>query len=162
MTSLEKGWIDVNDRLCSILGYSRDELLRMTWSELTHPHDLEADLGQFRRVLSGEIDGYSMEKRFIRKDGITIWTDMSVRCVRLPGGKPDYFIALVQDITERKEAEEQIKRMNEELERRVTERTAELSAKTDELERLNKVFVGRELRMRELKTRIAKLELQKP
>ncbi len=133
VTSLEKGWIEANDRLCEILGYSRDELMHMTWAELTHPDDLETDVVQFNRVLSGEIDGYSMEKRYIRKDGQPIWTSISVRCSRLADGKPDYFIGIVQDITERKKAEEELDRYRQSLEDLVGIRTIELEEKNKEL-----------------------------
>ena len=65
ITSLDKGWLEVNDALCSTLGYSREELTRMTWTELTHPDDLAPDLQQFNRMLAGEIASYAMDKRFI-------------------------------------------------------------------------------------------------
>lgn len=78
----------------------------MTWAELTYPDDLQADVKQFNKVLVGEIEGYSIEKRFIRKDQKFIHTSISVRCIRKPGGSVDYFVALVEDISERKEIEE--------------------------------------------------------
>ncbi len=106
ITSLDKGWLEVNPALCNILGYSQQELSCMTWAELTHPDDLAADVAQFERVLAGEIDTYSMEKRFIRKNGDFLWTTLSVSCVRNPEGSVDYTVALLQDITERKRAEE--------------------------------------------------------
>ncbi len=105
ISSPEKGWIEVNDRLCSILGYSRDEIIRMTWTEMTHPDDLAADLEQFNRVLSGQIDYYHMDKRFIRKDGKVVWTHLSAGCVRKPDGRVDHYIAMVEDITGVKQAE---------------------------------------------------------
>ncbi len=120
ITSPEKGWLEVNDRLCEILGYSREELMRMTWSQLTHPEDLPTDLESFNRVQSGQIDGYSMEKRFIRKDGRTIHADLSVRGLRKADGEIDYFVALIQDITDRKRAEEAL-RESEERYQRITE-----------------------------------------
>jgi PAS domain S-box-containing protein len=104
-TSLEKGWLQFNDKLCQILGYPREELTEKTWAELTHPDDLAADEAEFERVLAGEIDGYSMDKRFIRKDGRTIAASISVRCLRRGDGRPDHFVALIQDITERKHRE---------------------------------------------------------
>lgn len=106
ITSRGKGWIDVNDRLCEILGYPRQELLGMTWSELTHPDDLAADVGQFNRMLAGGIESYSMEKRFVRKCGEAIWTSLTVGCVRNPDRTVDFVLALVQDISDRKKAEE--------------------------------------------------------
>jgi len=98
-------WIEVNNRLCEMLGYSWEELKKTTWSELTHPDDLVLDMEQFNRVLSGEIDGYTLDKRFICKNGETIWTSMSVRVVRSPDNNMNYFIGLVFDVTERKRVE---------------------------------------------------------
>ncbi|PKN50957.1 MAG: hypothetical protein CVU55_14540 [Deltaproteobacteria bacterium HGW-Deltaproteobacteria-13] len=105
ITSPEKGWIEVNDRICFIMGYSRDEIVRMTWSEMTHPDDLAADMEQFNRILSGKIENYNMDKRFIRKDGTVVWTNLSVGCVRKSDGSVDHIIALVDDITDRKRME---------------------------------------------------------
>ena len=115
ITSPEKGWIEVNDRICSILGYARDEIVRKSWSELTHPDDLAADIEQFNLVLSGQIEKYSMDKRFIRKDGEMVWTSISVGCVRDLDGRVDYFIGLMEDITERKRTEEKIHTYQEQL-----------------------------------------------
>jgi len=109
ITSPEKGWIQVNDRVCSIMGYSRDELVGMTWSEITYPDDIAADLEQFNRVLSGQIDYYIMNKRFIRKDGKVIWTNLSVGCVRKSDGSVDYTIAMIEDITSVKLAEAELR-----------------------------------------------------
>jgi PAS domain S-box-containing protein len=108
ITSPAKGYLEVNDELCRILGYERSELLRKTWRELTHPADLAADVAHFNRVLAGEIDGYSRGKRFIRKDGEVIDTTISVKCLRRADGSVDYFVGLLQDITERKRAEERL------------------------------------------------------
>ncbi|MCK9195750.1 MAG: PAS domain S-box protein [Syntrophales bacterium] len=113
ITSPERGWIQVNDRICSIMGYSRDEIVRMTWPEMTHPDDIAADLEQFNLVLSGQIEQYNMEKRFIRKDGKVIWTNLSVGCVRKPDGSVDHMVALVEDITGSKQAEETLRNSEE-------------------------------------------------
>ena len=104
--SLNKGWVEVNERLCEILGYPKSELLQMTWAELTHPHDLAPELSKFNRVLDGEIDGYTMEKRFIRKDGGIAHTHTAVKCIRRSSGTVEYFLALVQDITQSEQAKE--------------------------------------------------------
>jgi PAS domain S-box-containing protein len=109
ISSPEKGWIEANDRICSIMGYSRDEIVRMTWAEMTHPDDLAADLEQFNGVLSGQMDHYHLEKRFIRKDGKVIWTHLSVGCVRKPDGSVDHIVAVVEDITGVKLAEEALR-----------------------------------------------------
>jgi len=107
ITSQEKSWLEVNDKLCDTFGYERHELMQMTWVELTYPDDLEADLEQFNQILAGSIEGYLMDKRFIRKNGEVIHASMSVRCVRRADGSINYFVALVQDITERKRAEKE-------------------------------------------------------
>jgi PAS domain S-box-containing protein len=95
MTSSTKGILEVNDELCRILGYSRSELLQKTWAEMTHPGDLAADVSQFNRIMAGEINAYTMDKRWIRKDGRTIDTIMTVKCVRRADGSVDYFVELV-------------------------------------------------------------------
>ncbi|MBN1496539.1 MAG: PAS domain S-box protein [Spirochaetes bacterium] len=108
ITSTDKTWVEVNDRLCEILGYSRQELLHMTWSEMTHPDDLAADLDQFNSILDGRIESYSMDKRFIRKSGEVIWTSLAAGCVRNADGTVDFFLALVQDISDQKKAIEDL------------------------------------------------------
>lgn len=80
ITSPTQGWLEVNDQTCEILGYERNELLQMIWAQVTHPDDLAADVAHFKRVLAGEVDGYSMDKRFIRKDGQVIDTTIAVKC----------------------------------------------------------------------------------
>ena len=109
ISSPTKGWLQVNATLCEMLGYTQDELKQMTWAQLTHPDDLAADVGQFNRVMAGEIDEYSIEKRFVRKDGQIVQTDLAVHGVRQDNGTVDYFVALLQDITERKRAEEKLR-----------------------------------------------------
>ena len=108
ITSPDKGWLQVNDRLCRMLGYRRDELSGLTWAALTHPDDLAADEAQFVRMLGGEIDDYALEKRFIRKDGAVVHAEVSVACVRRPDRSVDYVLALVVDISARKEAEQKL------------------------------------------------------
>nr|HMN28070.1 histidine kinase [Caldilineaceae bacterium] len=90
-------------------------LLQMTWAELTHPDYLAADVAQLGRVMAGEIDGYTLDKRFIRKDGRVIDATISVKCLRRGDGAVDYFVGLLQDITERKQAEENQARLLREV-----------------------------------------------
>jgi PAS domain S-box-containing protein len=115
MTSPTKGILEVNDELCRILGYSRSEFVKLNWAEMTHPDDLAADIVQFNRVLAGEIDGYTLDKRWIRKDGGVINSIMSGKCVRRADGTVDYFVGLVQDITKRKRSEEALRVAQAEL-----------------------------------------------
>lgn len=110
ITSPQKGWLETNLRLCEMLGYSADELMGgLNWADLTHPDDLAADVAQFERVLTGEIDNYSLDKRFVRKNGEIIWTRLGVGCVRKSDGSLDYAVAILENITERKQAEEKLR-----------------------------------------------------
>ncbi|BAP55692.1 PAS domain-containing protein [Thioploca ingrica] len=113
ITSPTKGWLEVNDKLCEMLGYSREELKQQTWSALTHPDDLAADSEQFNRLLSHQIEGYSRDKRYIHKNGNLVYTTLSLRCVRSTQGEVDYLVVLIQDITERKQAEKKLREQEE-------------------------------------------------
>jgi diguanylate cyclase (GGDEF)-like protein/PAS domain S-box-containing protein len=106
LTGPDKRWWEVNDRLCEMLGYRRTQLLRLSWAELTYPEDLAIELAQFDRVMSRRIEGYSLDKRFVRQDGEILHVSVSTRCLRRANGVVEYFVTVVQDITERKQAEE--------------------------------------------------------
>jgi PAS domain S-box-containing protein len=103
---LDGSWLRVNERLCHIVGYSRDELLRLTFQDITHPADLDADLEQMHRLVRGEIESYAMEKRYVRKDGSLVWINLTGSCVRGADQSPEYFISVIEDIDARKQAEE--------------------------------------------------------
>ncbi|GAB4312622.1 MAG: hypothetical protein Kow0019_11630 [Methanobacteriaceae archaeon] len=137
ITSPEKGWIEANDKICDILGYSREELFKLTWDEITYPDDIDNDLEQFNRVLDGYIDGYNLEKRFIRKDGSMVFTNISVGCIRNEDNSVKYFVVLIDDISERKKLEEKLRESRDNLELKVQERTVELDILVDELKRSN-------------------------
>ncbi len=117
ITSRDKGWVQCNDFLCSMVGYSREELFNRSWAEMTHPDDLAADEEKFQKVLRGEIDGYTLDKRFIHKNGQIVQTALSVKCVRGLDGAPDHFVVMVQDIAERKRYEQELQAKNTELDR---------------------------------------------
>jgi PAS domain S-box-containing protein len=102
-------WLRVNQKLCDILGYTRQELLQRTFQDITYPEDLDADLENIRRVLAREIQTYSIEKRYIQKDGSLIWVHLTVALARGPRKEPRYFISVVEDITQRKLLEEQLR-----------------------------------------------------
>jgi two-component system cell cycle sensor histidine kinase/response regulator CckA len=99
-------WIQVNQALCELVGFSREELLAKTFQEITHPDDLDADLEFMRQMLAGDIRTYEMEKRYLHKGGYAVWVLLSVSLVQDSDGKPLYFISQVQDISQRKWAEE--------------------------------------------------------
>jgi len=102
---LDGDWLRVNDRLCEIVGYSRDELLRRTFQEITHPDDLSADLERVQQVVAREISSYSMEKRYIRGDRSTLWVNITVSLVSEAAGGAGYFVAIIEEIDARKRAE---------------------------------------------------------
>jgi len=110
-------WLRVNDKLCSIVGYLHEELLQLTFQDITHPDDLETDLNHMRQVLSGGIKTYSTEKRYIRKDRSLVWINLTVSLVRTAAGEPRHFISVVEDISERKRAEESLRQSYAEIER---------------------------------------------
>ncbi len=100
-------WLRVNQKLCDIVGYSREELLQKTFQEITYPDDLDASVENVRRVLAGEIQTYSMEKRYICKDSSPAWINLTVSIVRSASGDPAYIIAVIEDIAKRRKAEEE-------------------------------------------------------
>ncbi|MBV9339740.1 MAG: PAS domain S-box protein, partial [Acidobacteria bacterium] len=102
-------WLKVNRALCALLGYSSDELLSKAFQDVTHPDDLEADLEFVRQMLAGEIPTYQMEKRYLHKEGHIVWALLSVSLVRDESGRDLYFIAQIQNITQRKHAEEALR-----------------------------------------------------
>jgi diguanylate cyclase (GGDEF)-like protein/PAS domain S-box-containing protein len=105
-----KAWLYANDHLCDMLGYSHEELLRTTWADLTHADDLALNEAYFERMNTGEIDGYTLEKRFIRKDGSPLTVNLDVKCTRTIDGKINHLVAMIEDITEHKHAEQALRK----------------------------------------------------
>ena len=102
-------FLRTNRSLCNMLGYREVELLGKTFQDITHPDDLDADLDQVRRMLVGEIRTYQMEKRYFHKEGQVVWALLSVSLVHDEEGEPLYFVSQIQDISERKRAEQKIR-----------------------------------------------------
>lgn len=129
-------WLRLNRKLCEIVGYSREELLGMTFQEITYREDLDSDLAHVQELLAGRAKRYSMEKRYIRKDGSLVWINLSVALLRDAQGAPKYFISAVEDISARKRMEEAITQSQVELEALVEQRTSALRALSTRLMQL--------------------------
>jgi PAS domain S-box-containing protein len=120
-------YLQVNRAYCELLGYSEGELLATTFDAVTHPEDRATTArDSVQRLFAGELKSYQTDKRYLHKLGHVVWGALSVSVVRDTAGAPRYFIAQVQDITERKRAEESLRRAQDELESRIEERTKEL------------------------------------
>jgi len=101
LVSLQGEWMEVNDQLCDMLGYSREQLLSSTFQQITHPDDLDADLQHIEELLAGEINTYQMEKRYLDSQGRIIWVLLSVALVRNRDNQPVHFVSQIQDFSER-------------------------------------------------------------
>ena len=126
--------LKVNGAMCQMFGYSHQELEQMNINSIAHPDDLEISPTFIKNAISGETNQANFDKRYIQKQGHIIWGHVSISLVRDTQGEPLYFISHVQDITARKRAEEEIQKLNQELEQRVCDRTAQLETANKELE----------------------------
>ncbi|MFW6042437.1 MAG: PAS domain S-box protein [Chloroflexota bacterium] len=147
-------YLSVNTRFCEITGYEEEELLQMTFEQITHPDDLQSDRERFRLLAEGVEEEYESEKRYVRKDGEIRWVSARARLIRDADGKPVRSLGSAIDITERIDAEDererlltalaqeraQLAQLNETLESRVRQRTAELNRANDELKAARDIF----------------------
>ncbi|WP_309383329.1 PAS domain-containing protein [Cerasicoccus frondis] len=108
-------WLRVNESLSAMLGYSRDELLGIAFAEITHPEDIERSLDNLERIAGGDITEFRTEKRYIHADGHSIWANLTVSSVMGPQGKPLFFVAQIEDVTENRRLERELKAVNERL-----------------------------------------------
>ncbi len=108
-------WLRVNRSLCRIVGYTPEELMATDFQTITHPDDLEADVGYVRQMLDGSLSHYDMQKRYFHKDGHTIWILLSVSLVRDATGRPLYFVSQIQDITEQRQLTVDLRSAQEDL-----------------------------------------------
>lgn len=103
--ALDGRFLRVNRKLCDILGHTLDTLQALTFPDITHPDDLAADVDQARRMLAGELETDRLEKRCFHKNGGIVWINLTVSLARASNGHPKYFIAVIEDISTRKQAE---------------------------------------------------------
>jgi PAS domain S-box-containing protein len=131
--ALDGRWLRVNQRLCDMVGFSREELLGQQCGDIVHPDDAEADLAAADIVLRGEHDSIAMRKRYLLKGGGALWVQATVSLVRDANGAPKYFISVSEDITDRKAIEHELQGARDHLETRVAERTRELAETVERL-----------------------------
>ena len=115
IVGLDGSWLKVNKQICEITGYSEKELLAKSFQDITHPDDLDTDLDYVQRLLEGKIENYQMEKRYFHKYGHIVWVMLIVSLVRADDNSPIHFVSQIEDVTEKKIVQEQLKRSNREL-----------------------------------------------
>ena len=120
-------WLQVNDELCKIVNYTRDELLNLTFQDITYPEDLNTDLNLLQQLMSSKIDRYQLEKRYVRKDGTLTWVEITVTKQIMQRDEIEYLIAIIKDINDAKETEFALDALRKTLEKKVTQRTDELN-----------------------------------
>jgi PAS domain S-box-containing protein len=150
LVAIDGQWLEVNDQLCAILGFSRSELLTKTFQDITHPDDLQKDLNNVQALLSGQISNYQMDKRYIRRDGETVWASLTVALHFDDRGRPNHFISIVDDISERVKVEERQRVLMAEMAHRLKNQLAIVQAVASQTARyspttrdFNNVFAAR-------------------
>ncbi|HET6418606.1 MAG TPA: PAS domain S-box protein [Geobacteraceae bacterium] len=102
-------WLRINRKYCDIVGYTEEEMKAFAIPDVTHPDDLQSSMEHYRRLLNGEIGNYSLEKRYVRKDGSVVWVNLAASMVTDAGGNPRFVIGFVEDITPRMRVEEALR-----------------------------------------------------
>lgn len=133
VATLHGGFLQANRAFCAFLGYSEPELLRQTVQSITHPEDREATSTAIRQALTSGPRLHRFEKRYLHKNGQVLWGEVTATLILNTDGTPGYFITQVLDVTERKRAEAALQEAHDELERRVEERTIQLTRANEEL-----------------------------
>ena len=103
--SIDGKFLRINNKFCEIVGYNQDEMLTINFQKITHPEDLEKDIVNVQNLLSGEANSYFIEKRYFRKDGDVVWVNLTVNLLLKKTSEPDYFISVIEEITDKKNAE---------------------------------------------------------
>lgn len=133
LVGLDGAFMQLNEALCRMLGYTDAELRALSFQDITHPDDLETDLDQLHECIEGMRTTYQMEKRYFRKDGGVIWVNLAVSILRAENNTPLYFISQIQDITARKQAEEQLVTARDEAKNASAAKSAFLASMSHEI-----------------------------
>jgi PAS domain S-box-containing protein len=135
LTSIKGNWIDVNPALCAMIGYTEEEMLGLSFQEITHPEDLPIDLDYVKKLLDKEIPSYSLEKRYFHKNGNVVWALLTVSLIWNKEGGPKFFIAQIVDVTNTKVLITELESKNSQL--KLT--TLNLKNKIEQLEEFNRI-----------------------
>ncbi len=148
--ALDGRFIRFNSRFCEIVGHSAEELPLRTCPQITRRDDWQIERDEVQRLLSGQTDHYTLEKRYIRKGGKMIWVSLTRSLQRDEAGRPEHFIVVVQDISQRKVLEDELRKLNQQLKEQVATRTEQLTTTVDQLqgEMVLRALVEDELRER--------------
>lgn len=109
LVGLDGAFLRINEAFCRIVGYPQSVMLKLDFQTITHPEDLDADLGLLEQLTAGKIESYALDKRYVRHDGAIIWVHLTVSMIRQADGSPKYYVAEVQDLTARRAAEASLK-----------------------------------------------------
>lgn len=140
LVSLDGTWLQVNQALCTLMGYSEAELLGTTFQSVTHPDDLDSGITYLQKMLHNEISSFQAEKRYIHKAGHTIWGLLNVSLVRDIACQPQYFVSQIQDITQRHQYEGEVQRLLDQLHETLDERNALLQQSNEALRRMEALY----------------------
>ena len=154
LVGLDWRWLRINPQVCNMLGYAEYQLRSCLLHDVTHPDDLYAENILIPRLLSGEINSFSVEKLLQRSNGSTLWVTMTASLVRNATGEAHHYIVVISDITERKNIEQTLYSLQGDLERRVAARTNELQVAMDQLHQEIAQRLNRERELTESKNRL--------
>ncbi len=132
--SLSGEWLLVNQKFCDIVGYSKEELLKLTCQEITHPDDFNIDLEYIDQIMRGKIQTYSIEKRYLKKSGLYVWINLTVSLIKSTADEPLFFLAVIEDIHQKKNIEEKLLRISSEINHAFEQRTIALKQASQSLE----------------------------
>ena len=133
-TSLHGAILRINQRACSLLGYSPSELRELSFRHLTHPDDFPGNVNEFRRALAGEIDSYRLEQRLRCKDQRYLWAAVSVTLKRTASRQPDYSIVVIDDLSAQKQAQSDAARARDAAQDKLAQQSVKLKEATEAAE----------------------------
>jgi PAS domain S-box-containing protein len=145
-------WLRINRKMCDIVGYTEEELRKLTFKDITHPDDLAVSTENVRRALAGKVNSYSLEKRYIHKNGTIVWANVTVSRVHRNLAMTAYLIVIVEDITSRKKGEDELKQLTEQLHEQAGVLDAILSASPNQIFHIDRRGVYRYASKAALKT----------